>query len=343
MRVSATSAGTTTPYVWDRVGELPLLIDDGDMNYLHANGILAEIDQTNAASYHLADALGSVRGLTDSTGALSGTASYDAFGAVRSATGASSVFGFTGEQADPTGLTYLRARSMDPSLGRFLSMDTVQPNAPGTQGYNRYAYVANNPATWTDPSGHATKVDVCANLLETAMAAVWAFAQGIMVAKGPRTAYIVQIVAWTGTNMTLAQVLSLVPQSGPVPAIEGLLGANVLALGGLNIAAWYAGYGMSLPTGFGLLLAGVLLLLAAVMFGAITQIVDWYLGVSKAGCEKVFGASGSSNTSNGFSLPSVNGGYFTPGQTMSSVSSTILAPKLPTPLRPSNPSSTRSR
>jgi hypothetical protein len=30
----------------------------------------------------------------------------------------------------------------------------VQPNAPGTQGYNRYAYAANNPTTWTDPSGH---------------------------------------------------------------------------------------------------------------------------------------------------------------------------------------------
>jgi hypothetical protein len=30
----------------------------------------------------------------------------------------------------------------------------VQPNAPGTQGYNAYAYVANNPSTSVDPSGH---------------------------------------------------------------------------------------------------------------------------------------------------------------------------------------------
>ncbi|MCE7989402.1 MAG: DUF3990 domain-containing protein [Caldilinea sp. CFX5] len=33
----------------------------------------------------------------------------------------------------------------------------MQPNAPGTQGYNRYAYVANNPTTWVDPSGYSVE------------------------------------------------------------------------------------------------------------------------------------------------------------------------------------------
>jgi RHS repeat-associated protein len=64
------------------------------------------------------------------------------------------MFGFTGEPSDATGLIDLRARMLDPSTGRFLSADTVSPNAPGTGGYNLYAYSANNPATWTDPSGH---------------------------------------------------------------------------------------------------------------------------------------------------------------------------------------------
>jgi hypothetical protein len=31
----------------------------------------------------------------------------------------------------------------------------VSPNGPGTQGYNPYSYAAGNPATHTDPSGHA--------------------------------------------------------------------------------------------------------------------------------------------------------------------------------------------
>lgn len=39
--------------------------------------------------------------------------------------------------------------------GRFVSADTVSPNAPGTQGYNPYAYAANSPTVWTDRNGHA--------------------------------------------------------------------------------------------------------------------------------------------------------------------------------------------
>lgn len=109
-----------------------------------------------ASSEVLTDALGSVRGLADGAGSLTGSRSYEAFGAARTSTGGSSLFGFAGEPADATGLVYLRARSLDPATGRFLSADSVIPNAPGSQGYSLYAYVANNPATWTDPTGHSS-------------------------------------------------------------------------------------------------------------------------------------------------------------------------------------------
>jgi signal peptidase I len=42
---------------------------------------------------------------------------------------------------------FVRARYLNPALGRFTSADSVQPNAPGTRGYNVYSYVANNPTT----------------------------------------------------------------------------------------------------------------------------------------------------------------------------------------------------
>jgi RHS repeat-associated protein len=102
----------------------------------------------------LDDVLGSAHGLIDSTGMLSGTADYDVFGAVRQSSGSASIFGFTAEQRDSTtGFTYLRALYLDPTLGSFTQADSVQPHAPGTHGWNLYAYLANNPTTWADPSG----------------------------------------------------------------------------------------------------------------------------------------------------------------------------------------------
>ncbi|OGO09483.1 MAG: hypothetical protein A2Y61_07925 [Chloroflexi bacterium RBG_13_60_13] len=154
-RVSKTVDELSTIYLSDRASCLPRMVDDGTSAYLHTDGIAAEIDDADEPTYTLEDGLGSVRGLTDDGGTLAGTVDYDVFGQVRATSGASSVFGFTGEQFDSeTDFTFLRARYLDPRLGRFLSMDSVQPNAPGTQGYNPYAYVANNPTTWVDPSGH---------------------------------------------------------------------------------------------------------------------------------------------------------------------------------------------
>jgi RHS repeat-associated protein len=153
VRVQKTQGMATTTYLWDRESGLPLLVDDGTSGYVHADGVLAQVSG-GAPRYLLGDALGSVRGASDADGALIGSADYEVFGAVRGTSSTGSVFDFTGEQTDAeSGLIHLRARQYDPRTGRFLSRDVVQPNAPGTQGYNLYAYTANNPTTFTDPSG----------------------------------------------------------------------------------------------------------------------------------------------------------------------------------------------
>jgi GH24 family phage-related lysozyme (muramidase) len=47
-----------------------------------------------------------------------------------------------------------RSRWYDPELGRFISPDTIIPNAANPQSWNRYAYVLNSPIRYNDPSGH---------------------------------------------------------------------------------------------------------------------------------------------------------------------------------------------
>ena len=103
--------------------------------------------------YH-ADRLGSVRAITDATGAVTATYRTDEFGLPTATTGTTTQpFTFTGEPRDATGLTYLRARYYDPTLGRFMSRDRGQDFLGSPGSLNSYVYVESNPTTSRDPSG----------------------------------------------------------------------------------------------------------------------------------------------------------------------------------------------
>ena len=61
---------------------------------------------------------------------------------------------FTGQKQDSTGLYYYSARYYDPSIGQFVSPDTIVPDPGLVADYNRYAYARGNPLKYTDPTGH---------------------------------------------------------------------------------------------------------------------------------------------------------------------------------------------
>ena len=85
---------------------------------------LAQVDSTNT-DYFLGDALGSTRQLVNSGDEITLAESYDPFGNPLSGAGSGgSIFGYTSEQTDVTGLQYLRARYYDPGAGRFLTRDS---------------------------------------------------------------------------------------------------------------------------------------------------------------------------------------------------------------------------
>jgi RHS repeat-associated protein len=101
--------------------------------------------------YYEADGLGSVTSLTDSTGALAATYSYDSFGFLTNSTGsATNWFRYTARQFDSdTALYYYRARYYDPQAGRFVSEDPKRTTAD----INFYRYSLNSPINRTDPLG----------------------------------------------------------------------------------------------------------------------------------------------------------------------------------------------
>jgi len=46
------------------------------------------------------------------------------------------------------------ARYYDPLIGRFTQPDTIVPDSQNPQDLNRYTYVRNNPARFSDPTGN---------------------------------------------------------------------------------------------------------------------------------------------------------------------------------------------
>jgi len=107
-------------------------------------------------AYYLPDALGSVRQVTDETGAVTDAREWTPYGEeVGAAQGAPQAgLGYTGEWQDAAlGLTYLRARWYDAYLNQFVSPDLIVPDYRNPQSINRYTYSLGNPTNFVDPSG----------------------------------------------------------------------------------------------------------------------------------------------------------------------------------------------
>ena len=155
LRMSKSSL-QTTQYTWDIGVEagLPLLLQDKTGSYIYGPGgmLLEDVVGTSSTDvyYYHGDRQGSVRALTSSTGAVSNTYTYDAYGKTLTSTGSvSNPFKYTGEYTDQeSGFIYLRARYYDPESQQFL---TVDPALAWTE--EAYAYVSGNPINLRDPWG----------------------------------------------------------------------------------------------------------------------------------------------------------------------------------------------
>ena len=186
--VPGTNGGTTT-FKYDPFGRRiqksgPL----GTTNYLYdGSNLIAETDnvgtvveryaqdqgidqplaefRSGVASYYQQDGIGSVSALTNSSGAIASSYTYDSFGRLTASSGTlTNSFQYTGREFDQeTGIYQYRHRYYDPSVGRFLSEDPTGFDG----GVNFYSYVRNWPTRATDPFGLVTVTPLPADHVHT--------------------------------------------------------------------------------------------------------------------------------------------------------------------------------
>ena len=152
-RIEKTINGVATQYVydgWDIIQEIQGGLATNYIRTLNIDEPLMRIMADGTIRHYKTDALGSVVGLADDTGALKTTYAYDPFGRVIiSGESSDNPFQYTGRENDGTGLYYYRFRYYSPKLQRFISEDPIGLLG----GINFYSYVGNSPVNFVDPLG----------------------------------------------------------------------------------------------------------------------------------------------------------------------------------------------
>lgn len=176
--------GGTTEYEYDAFGNRSVVIVDGQrteflvdpfgygdifaeyraaqgssIQYLHGLGLSGQIDQEGRGTFYDVDAIDSVVGITGAEGALANSYGYVPFGVklweTETVANAFKFNGGVGASEDSNGLIYMRARSYEAELGRFLNEDPLWLN--GDIG-NLGRFAINSPVMYNDPSGEVAPI-----------------------------------------------------------------------------------------------------------------------------------------------------------------------------------------
>ena len=162
-RALAVTGSSTSILRWDTNGPVPLLAQESDdggtvqRRWLHGEQADAVVTDDGAVHGLHHGLVGSITAVSGPTGAREWAFSYEPFGAprttVQDVSPAPTVpMRFAGEMLDDTGHYNLRARLLDPTTGRFTSIDPLA--APLESPYTTtYHYAENRPGVLVDPMG----------------------------------------------------------------------------------------------------------------------------------------------------------------------------------------------
>jgi RHS repeat-associated protein len=203
-----------------------------------------------------ADNLGSIAVITNEAGAVVERDGYDAWGKRCFPNGADdptgsltsqTTRGFTGqEELSEVGLMHLNGRVYDPLVARMTSADPMVPDPMNGQAWNRYSYVANNPLTFTDPSGYCfLGCGTWSNLGK--------MQPGTLFRQNPMLGSVVEIAAAGICGMMTAggcipSVVAVLASATVAGITSGRLGKDVLRAGvttAATVAAFYVVGGMT--------------------------------------------------------------------------------------------------
>jgi RHS repeat-associated protein len=189
---------------------------------------------SEGTAWYLADHLGTIRDLAERNGLLIASQRFDSFGQTLATTGSGlDRFGFTGrELVAETGNIFYRARFYDPAVGRFSQLD---PSGFAAGDANLARYAANNPLSFSDPSGLVALPSRAAitNFLIFSGAGLLGCVLGDLV-DGDLDVLednLAEIAVRGGTFFILSQIFISIAKLGRAPIPVGGLAASSFGLG----------------------------------------------------------------------------------------------------------------
>ena len=197
-RISKTENGITTNYSYQS-GSL-VYTDGGEdnrsFNIMGDAGNVIASEREDGAYFYNKDMRSSTTTVTDGSGNCKAAYEYTDFGETKVNSDFYNEIAYTGGIWDQsTGLYYLNARYYDPEDGRFLTEDTVRPDVEDYATWHLYAYCANNPVNYVDPSGHRFELAFAMNQ------------SGRYLVKGAVKRGAILLVSSSGVLVTVAAVI----------------------------------------------------------------------------------------------------------------------------------------
>jgi RHS repeat-associated protein len=121
--------------------------------------LMSLLESDGQRRYFALDGLETVLALTDEAGQATDRLDFDAWGVPKEGTGfgtSGNRFAFTSHRFDTElNLYYAGGRMYSPTIGRFISQDTLSLDPNNPDSWNLFSYARANPTTFVDPTGHA--------------------------------------------------------------------------------------------------------------------------------------------------------------------------------------------